>query len=131
MSEPMSLSKVSFPGFAVHQELLRLVEAGLTNFEALAAGTRNPGITVERMVGDGNFGTVVTGSRADLILLPNNPLEDVSHTQERLGVMVRGMWFTQAELNGLADANLLLLLYSGRNPKPKTNKIQQTLVAGS
>jgi imidazolonepropionase-like amidohydrolase len=91
------------PGFAVHQELLRLVEAGLTNYEALAAGTRNPGITVDRMVGDANFGTIVSGNRADLILLPNNPLEDVAHTQERLGVMVRGQWFTQAELDTLVD----------------------------
>lgn len=91
------------PGYAVHQELLLLVEAGLTNFEALAAGTRNPGITVERMVGNGNFGTIVVGSRADLILLPNNPLENVSYTQERLGVMVRGQWFTQAELNEMTD----------------------------
>ena len=101
------------PGYAVHQELLRLVEAGLTNFEALAAGTRNPGITVERMVGQGNFGTVVTGNRADLILLPNNPLEDVSYTQERLGVMVRGTWFSQAELDGLTDA--LIASYTDAN----------------
>ena len=55
------------------------------------------------MVGDGNFGTIVIGNRADLILLPNNPLEDVAHTQERLGVMVRGQWFTQAELDTLVD----------------------------
>ena len=37
------------------------------------------------------------------MLLPNNPLEDVSHTQDRLGVMVRGQWFTQVELDGLVD----------------------------
>lgn len=91
------------PGYSAHQELLLLVEAGLTPFEALAAGTRNPGITAGRMVGDGDWGTVVAGNRADLMLLPNNPLEDVAHTQERLGVMVRGQWFTQAELDGLVD----------------------------
>lgn len=91
------------PGYAVHRELQLLVEAGLTPFEALAAGTRNPGITVDRMIGEGDWGTVVAGNRADLILLPNNPLEDVAHTQERLGVMVRGQWFTQAELDALVD----------------------------
>lgn len=91
------------PGYSVHQELQLLVEAGLTPFEALSAGTRNPGLTVARMVGDGSFGTVEVGQRADLILLSNNPLEDVTHIQERLGVMVRGQWFTQAELDGLVD----------------------------
>jgi hypothetical protein len=39
----------------------------------------------------------------DVILLSRNPLEDVTYTQERLGVMVRGQWFTQAELDGLVD----------------------------
>ena len=52
----------------------------------------------------GDWGTIVAGNRADLILLPENPLEDVTHTQERLGVMVRGQWFTQAELDGLVEA---------------------------
>ena len=92
------------PGFSAHQELLLLVEAGLTPFEALSTGTRNPALTVARMVGDGDWGTVAVGNRADLMLLPNNPLDDVAHTQERLGVMVRGQWFTQAELDELVDA---------------------------
>ena len=65
------------------------------------------------MVGQGNFGTIATGNRADLILLPNNPLEDVSYTQERLGVMVRGTWFSQAELDGLTDA--LIASYTDAN----------------
>ena len=91
------------PGYSVHRELQLLVEAGLTPFEALTAGTRNPGLTAGRMVGDGDWGTVVAGNRADFILLPNNPLEAVTHTQERLGVMVRGQWFTQTELDNLVD----------------------------
>ena len=91
------------PGYSAHLELPLMVEAGLTNFEALAAGTRNPALTTARMGADGDWGTVVVGNRADLILMPNNPLEDVTHTQDRLGVMVRGQWFTQAELDALVD----------------------------
>jgi imidazolonepropionase-like amidohydrolase len=91
------------PGYSAHQELPLLVEAGLTPFEALSTGTRNPAQTTARMGADGDWGTIVEGNRADLILLPHNPLEDVTHTQERLGVMVRGQWFTQAELDGLVD----------------------------
>jgi hypothetical protein len=73
-----------------------------TGYPAIAYAD-NPALTVARMVGDGDWGTVVAGNWADLMLLHNNPLEDVSYTQERLGVMVRGQWFTQAELDALVD----------------------------
>ena len=91
------------PGFSVHQELALLVEAGLTPFEALATGTRNAARIAKRMGQDAEWGTIEEEHRADLILLPMNPLEDVTHTRDRLGVMVRGQWFTQPELDTLVD----------------------------
>jgi imidazolonepropionase-like amidohydrolase len=87
----------------IHRELEILVEAGLTPFEALEAGTKNAAISVERMGRNGNFGTVEIGQRADLILIKENPLENVSHTRNRIGVMARGQWFPQAKLDGLVD----------------------------
>ena len=98
----------------LHRDLELLVEAGLTPYEALEAGTKNAGIAVTRMGRDGSFGTVEVGQRADLILVEGNPLESVSHTRNRIGVMVRGQWFTQAELNGLVDA--YVATYRGRCP---------------
>jgi imidazolonepropionase-like amidohydrolase len=47
------------------------------------------------------FGEVVVGQRADLILLEANPLENVGATRQRRGVMSRGRWYTQAELDEL------------------------------
>ena len=87
----------------IHRDLELLVEAGLSPYEALEAGTKNAGISVERMGRDGSFGTVEVDQRADLILLEENPLENVSHTRSRVGVMARGQWFTQAELNKIVD----------------------------
>ncbi|MBT4492771.1 MAG: amidohydrolase family protein [Gammaproteobacteria bacterium] len=87
----------------IHRELELLVEAGFSNYEALSMGTRNAGLVVDRMGRDGNFGTVSIGNRADLILLERNPLENISHTRQRIGVMVRGQWFTQAELDSRVD----------------------------
>jgi imidazolonepropionase-like amidohydrolase len=52
---------------------------------------------------DGSFGTVEMGQQADILLLENNPLENVSHTRDRIGVMARGQWFPQAELDGMVD----------------------------
>jgi imidazolonepropionase-like amidohydrolase len=73
----------------IHRELELLVEAGLTPFETLEAGTKNAGISVARMGRDGNLGTVDLGQRADLILLVQNPLEDVGRTRNRVGLMAR------------------------------------------
>jgi hypothetical protein len=82
-----------FGGFSTHQELRNLVDAGLSPFEALVTGTRNPGHFLAA-----RFGTVAPGMRADLLLLEENPLLDVGHAADRVGVMVRGQWLPQAEL---------------------------------
>ena len=82
----------------IHRELEILVEAGLSNFDALAAGTRTAGQIVNNMGGDGEFGTIEVGRRADLILLAENPLDSVSATRRRLGVMARGKWLRQEAL---------------------------------
>jgi hypothetical protein len=87
----------------IHRELELLVEAGLTPYEALEAGTKNAGISVSRMGRNGRFGTVEVGQLADLMLLAENPLKNVSRTRSRLGVMSRGKWFTQGEFDRLVD----------------------------
>lgn len=99
--------------YHIHRELELLVEAGLPPYEALEAGTKNAGISVARMGRDGSFGTVEVGQIADLLLLEENPLENVSHTQQRLGVMVRGQWFTQAELD--QGVNAFVATYRANN----------------
>ena len=87
----------------IHRDLELLVEAGLSPYEALNAATRNARLSVNRMgVGDA-FGEVLVGQRADLILLEFNPLEDVSATRQRLGVMSRGRWYPLNELNRLVE----------------------------
>jgi imidazolonepropionase-like amidohydrolase len=57
----------------IQRELELLVEAGLTSFEALEAGTKNVVVSVDRMGRDCCFGAVEVGQRADLILLKGNP----------------------------------------------------------
>ncbi len=87
----------------IHRELELLVESGLTPLEALQAGTRNASLVTERMGGDGNFGRITPGSRADLVLLDSNPLEDVSATRRRRGTMVGGRWYEQDLLEQMVD----------------------------
>jgi imidazolonepropionase-like amidohydrolase len=91
------------PGYSAHQELELLVKAGFTPFEALSTGTRTAAEVAGRMGADDAFGTVDAGNRADLVLLSANPLEDITNSRSIEGVMLRGQWFTQEELDGMVD----------------------------
>src|SRR5690554_2620580 len=83
------------PGFSIHHELRMMVDAGLSPYEVLATGTREPARYFGAPEG---FGTVEPGRRADLILLEANPLENVANVQRRVGVMVRGQWLPEEEI---------------------------------
>lgn len=87
-------------GFTMHRELKALSDAGLSNYAALEAATKNPSMffgTLEKV------GTIEKGRRADLILLNANPLENISNTENRAGVMLKGKYFTQTEMNKWLD----------------------------
>lgn len=84
-------------GFSQHRELKALADAGLSDYAVLAAGTRN----AHEFLGTiGKVGTVEKGKQADLILLNANPVENIAATENRAGVMLKGKWYTQDELNG-------------------------------
>jgi imidazolonepropionase-like amidohydrolase/pimeloyl-ACP methyl ester carboxylesterase len=87
-------------GFSLHTEIKNLTEAGLSNYAALEAATRNPADFFGALA---TSGTVEKGKRGDLVLLNANPLENISATENRAGVMLKGKWFPQAELNGWLD----------------------------
>ena len=86
------------PGYSIHDELRILVENGFSPYEAIATGTRNAAVVVERMAGAGDFGTIEEGKRADLILVRENPLQDVAALHEPLGVMAAGRWYPRETL---------------------------------
>lgn len=80
------------PGFSIHHEMRMMVDAGLTPYEVLVTGTRNAALYFES---PDEFGTIVQGSRADLVLLDAHPFEDIAHVQNPAGVMVRGQWWSR------------------------------------
>ena len=89
------------PGYSIHEELRTLVENGFTPFEAIATGTRNISPVIRKMTGQGNMGTVALGNRADLLLVEQNPLEDVAHLRMLRGVMAAGQWFDKQDLENM------------------------------
>jgi imidazolonepropionase-like amidohydrolase len=84
------------PGFALHDELEALVDAGLTNWWALAAATIAPA----RWLGtDSDRGTVEAGKVADLVLLDTNPLDHIANTRRIAAVILHGQLLSKAELD--------------------------------
>ena len=89
---------LNVPGIATHQELAAVVKAGLTPYEALVSGTRNvatySGTSTEE-------GTVATGMKANLLVLNANPLQDITRSLDRAGVVHNGTWHDRASLDAM------------------------------
>jgi cytosine/adenosine deaminase-related metal-dependent hydrolase len=83
------------PGFSALHELEYLVRAGLTPYDALRTGTVNAALALHEI---DSLGTIDTGKRADLLLLDASPLTDVRNVNRRVGVLLRGRWLPESEL---------------------------------
>ncbi len=84
-----------FPGFALHRELRELVDVGLTPFAALRTSTTSP---FEYLGEADRAGTIEVGKQSDLLLLDENPLEDVAAASKIAGVLIRGRWIGREEI---------------------------------
>ncbi|KAI1801326.1 hypothetical protein F4811DRAFT_555934 [Daldinia bambusicola] len=74
-------------GDTLHQELVNLVDIGMTPAEALRAATLVPA-TVHRL---NDRGAIRPGLRADLVLLNSDPLVNISNTRDIAKVWVGGI----------------------------------------
>jgi imidazolonepropionase-like amidohydrolase len=84
------------PGFSLHDELETMVDIGLSPYDVLRTSTYNPALYLGELE---EFGTIEEGKRADLVLLEANPLEDITNTRQIAGVMVRGRYYSRADLD--------------------------------
>lgn len=75
-----------FPGWAMHDELLLLVEAGLSPIEALRTSTSNAGT----FIGDEHIGRIQEGALADLVILDADPTKDIGATRNIDSVIIGG-----------------------------------------
>jgi hypothetical protein len=94
------------PGTGINVELRALVDAGLSNYQALAAATRVPGEFIRKYVPDAQlFGVIEPGARADLVLLTDNPLEKLATLEQPVGVMAAGRWHTREQIQTVLEQN--------------------------
>ena len=84
-----------YPGTSLHDELVRLVESGLTPLEALQSATINPARFLGR---ERDLGTVEVGKLADLVVLDANPLLDIANVGRVRFVIADGRLFDEQTL---------------------------------
>jgi len=103
------------PGFSMRDELEQLYEAGLTPFQVLQAATFN----AARFLGNSDqTGTIAQGRIADLVLLNANPLDNVNNVFLQEGVMLRGKWLPENQL----QKNLESAVRTSKDAVPNDHK---------
>jgi hypothetical protein len=83
------------PGFSAHEELSELVKAGFSPLEAIKAATIIPALFLEL---EEQYGSVTVGKFSDLLLLENNPLEDINNTRSINTIFYNGRIIEKAEI---------------------------------
>jgi imidazolonepropionase-like amidohydrolase len=85
----------SVPGFSIHREMSAMLRSGISTYEVIRSGTKEVG---EYFKDEDKSGMVAPGHRADLILVNGDPLKDLAKIADRTGVMVRGRWLPEGEI---------------------------------
>jgi imidazolonepropionase-like amidohydrolase len=94
------LNSFVYPGMALHLELLLFVEAGLTPLQALQSSIVNGPWFLEKSA---KYGAIESGKYADLLLLDENPLLDITATQKIHAVILKGNVFDRKALDHLLE----------------------------
>ncbi len=94
------LNSFNYPGIGLHDELKIFVDGGLTPLQALQASVING----PRFLGKSErYGAITPGKAADLLILEDNPLTDISATRQIHGVVLKGRYFDRAALDQMLE----------------------------
>jgi hypothetical protein len=90
------LNTYDFPGLAIHRELALMVKYGLSPLEALQASMIN-GPAYFGLEND--YGSIEKGKKASLLLLNENPLENIENTLSIESVIIDGQYLSRSDLD--------------------------------
>ena len=88
-------------GLGAHWETWMLAAGGMTNHQALAAATINGA----NYIGAGSdIGSLEVGKMGDLLVLTDNPLENIEHTESIEMVMINGRLYDANTMNEIGNS---------------------------
>ncbi|MFY0686791.1 MAG: PD40 domain-containing protein [Cyclobacteriaceae bacterium] len=87
-------------GLGVHWEMWMLEQGGMTNHEVLRAATLHG---AEYIGMEENLGSIEVGKLADLVVLDQNPLENIQHSQHVSYTMINGRLFNVDTMNEIGN----------------------------
>lgn len=87
-------------GLGAHWELWMFEQGGMTNMEALRAATLNG---AHYLGMDHEIGSIEVGKLADLVVLSENPLDDIRNTDSVTHTMVNGRLFDASTMNEVGN----------------------------
>jgi imidazolonepropionase-like amidohydrolase len=96
----------SIPGLSLHRELVLLRDAGISPLEVISIATLG---NAKFLAQESDLGTVTTGKLADIVVVDENPLDDISNLKSVTLVIKEGQIADTSD-----DAN-----YFVSRPKPK------------
>lgn len=90
-----ALNPMILPGVSLHDEFDRMIEAGLTPYQALKTSTANAAAYVP---GFADVGVLQAGRAANAMLVKTNPLNDIRALRDPDAVMINGHWRDRDEM---------------------------------
>ncbi len=87
-------------GLGAHWELWMFVQGGMTEMEAIRAATMNGAYYIGM---DKHIGSLEPGKLADLIIMEENPLEDIHNTETITHTMVNGRLYDVKTMNEIGN----------------------------
>jgi imidazolonepropionase-like amidohydrolase len=84
-----------YPGDSLHHELVELVSAGLSPLQALKAASIDAARWFDL---DYESGSIEVAKWADMVILAENPLEDIRNTRSLVAVVQFGNFYDREEL---------------------------------
>lgn len=89
-------------GIGAHWEIWMMQQGGMTNLQALKTATINPAITLGL---DDYIGSLEAGKLADLLVMDQNPLDNIRNTESIKYTMINGRLFDAETMNEVGNYN--------------------------
>lgn len=87
------------PGFSLHDELVAMNNAGMSASQVLNSATTVPAQRLKS-----NTGRIIKGKKANLVLLDENPLENISNTRKINTVFLNGRTINRILLDEILES---------------------------